>query len=169
MAIKKNVEAKLNEQINAEFWSAYLYLSMSNYLVSDGKPGFANWMRIQYEEEISHAMRMMDYVNERGGRVLLKSIADVPSEWTDLMEVFKETLGHEEKVTSLINECVDVAMSEHDHATCNFLQWYIMEQVEEEANVNDILDKLSMVGASGHGLYMMDKEMAARVFTPPVG
>jgi ferritin len=167
MAISKSVEKILNEQINAEFWSAYFYLSMSNYFNANGMPGFANWMKVQFEEETFHAMKMLDYVNERGGRVILEPIAEVPAEWNGVLNVYEETLKHEEKVTALINECVNVAIEEKDHATVNFLQWFVDEQVEEEATVGEILDQLKMFEGKGHGLYMMDKEFKGRTFTAP--
>jgi len=164
MAINKNVEKILNEQINAEFWSAYFYLSMSNYFNANGMSGFSNWMKVQFEEETFHAMKMLDFVNERGGRVILEPIAEVPSEWDGVLNIYEETLKHEEKVTSLINECVNVAIEEKDHATVNFLQWFVDEQVEEEAGVGEIIDQLKMIGCQGNGLYMMDKEFKSRVF-----
>ena len=167
MAINKNVEKILNEQINEEFWSAYFYLSMSNYFNANGMPGFANWMKVQFEEETFHAMKMLDYINERGGRVILKPIPEVPLEWDGVVNVFEETLAHEEKVTSLIHECVNVAIAEKDHATVNLLQWFVDEQVEEEAGVTEILDQLRMFEGKGHGLYMMDKEFKARSFVAP--
>nr|WP_320119729.1 ferritin [uncultured Marinifilum sp.] len=167
MAINKNVEKILNEQINAEFWSAYFYLSMSNYFNANGKPGFANWMKVQFEEETFHAMKMLDYINERGGRVILEPIAEVPAEWDGVLNIFEETLKHEEEVTRLINGCMDTAIAEKDHATVNFLQWYVDEQVEEEATVSEIIDQLRMFEGKGNGLYMMDKEFKTRTFTAP--
>ncbi|MGQ1910963.1 ferritin [Marinifilum sp. RC60d5] len=167
MAINKNVEKILNEQINAEFWSAYFYLSMSNYFNANGMPGFANWMKVQFEEETFHAMKMLDYINERAGRVILDPIPEVPSEWSGVLNVFEETLKHEEEVTRLINGCVNVAIEEKDHATVNFLQWFVDEQVEEEATVGEIIDQLRMFEGKGHGLYMMDKDFKTRTFTAP--
>lgn len=167
MALKQRVEDKLNAQINAELWSAYLYLSMSNYLAAEGLNGFATWMKVQYEEETFHAMHMIDYINERGGRVLLQPIAEVPTEWANLLNVFEETLKHEEHVTELINECMDVAMEERDHATQSFLKFYVDEQVEEEASVGDLLSNIKMTGANGNGVFFLDKECATRTFTPP--
>jgi ferritin len=124
-------------------------------------------MKVQFEEETFHAMKMLDYVNERGGRVILEPIAEVPAEWNGVLNVYEETLKHEEKVTALINECVNVAIEEKDHATVNFLQWFVDEQVEEEATVGEILDQLKMFEGKGHGLYMMDKEFKTRTFTAP--
>ena len=167
MAINENVEKVLNEQINAEFWSAYFYLSMSNYFNANGMPGFANWMKVQFEEETFHAMKLMDFVNERGGRVILQPIAEVPAEWDGVLNIFEETLAHEEKVTSLINNCVNVAMEVKDHATVNFLKWFVDEQVEEEATVGEIIDQLKMFNCQGQGLYMLDKEFKGRTFVAP--
>jgi len=164
MAINKKVEAILNIQVNKEFWSAYFYLSMSNYFNANGMPGFANWMKVQFQEEISHAMKMLDYVNERGGRVILDPITEVPSEWDGVLNIFEETLAHEEVVTGLINECVNVAIEARDHASVNFLQWFVDEQVEEEAGVSEIIDQLKMFKCEGQGLYIMDKEFKGRVF-----
>ncbi len=167
MALKKRVENKLNAQINAEAWSAYLYLSMSNYLAAEGLNGFATWMRVQYEEETFHLMHMIDYVNERGGRVLLQPIAEVTTTWDNLLHVFEDTLKHEEQVSELINECMDVAIEERDHATQSFLRFYVDEQVEEEATVSDLLNNIKMTGSNGNGVFFLDKECATRTFTAP--
>ncbi|MBN1111982.1 MAG: ferritin [Bacteroidales bacterium] len=166
--INSKVEAAINNQINAEFWSAYFYLSMSNYFSSIGLAGFANWMNVQFEEEVFHARRFMTYLNERGGRVILKPIDEVQTSWEGPLNVFEETLSHEEKVTGLINELMDIAIKESDHATKSFLQWFIDEQVEEEAGVSEILDHLRLINGEGQGLFLMDKELKTRVFTPPV-
>ena len=128
--LSKRMEDALNEQINAEIWSAYLYLSMSAYFEADNLPGFANWMKIQWQEELSHATKFFDYVTERGGRVILKPIAAVKTDWTDSTEVFAETLEHEKHVSALINNLVNIAVEEKDHATNNMLQWFVAEQVE---------------------------------------
>lgn len=160
--LTKRMETELNKQINAEYWSAYLYLSMSAFAEDKGFPGVANWMRIQYEEEITHALKFFDYVVDRGGKITLMPIAEVPNKWKDVLEIFEETLKHEQHVTSLINNLMDVAIEEKDHATKSFLQWYVDEQVEEEASVNEILDQLRMVQGQGNGLYMIDREMKNR-------
>jgi len=165
--INKKVTDALNEQINAEMWSAYLYLSMSAYFQSNNLAGFANWMRIQYQEEMSHALKFFDYVTERGGKVELKPIAEVKTEWKNAIEVFKETLLHEQKVTSLINNLVNIAIEEKDHASNNFLQWYVSEQVEEESNVDKLLGELILVDGNGHGMLLLDRELATRVFIDP--
>jgi ferritin len=158
------MEEELNKQINAEYWSAYLYLSMSAYLENIGLAGTASWMRIQYQEEISHALKFFDYIVERGGRVILQPIDKVPNEWNGIVNIFEETLKHEQKVTSLINNLMDIAIEEKDHASKSFLQWYVDEQVEEESGVQTILDQLKMVEGKGNGLFMIDKELGQRTF-----
>jgi ferritin len=165
--LKKKMETALNKQINAELYSAYLYLSMASWAESKGLDGVGNWFRIQYQEEQAHAMRLYDYVNERGSRVKLTAIDAPPTDWKSPLAVFKETLKHEQKVTGLINRLVDLARSESDHATDNMLQWFVAEQVEEEATADSILCRIELVGEKGEGLFMIDRELAARVFTPP--
>ena len=165
--IKKAVEEALNEQINAEFHSAYLYLSMSAYFNSVGLAGYANWMRVQYQEELAHATRFFDYLNERGGIVKLSPIGEVQVDFSGVVNVFEETLVHEQLVTSLIDKLMDVATKESDHATKSFLQWFVDEQVEEEANVGQILNNLKLIKGEGQGLLMMDREMQTRVFVDP--
>jgi ferritin len=167
MRLNEKVQAVLNKQINAELWSAYLYLSMSSYFESEGFAGFASWMRIQYQEETAHAMKMFNYVHERGGRVILEPISEVETQWDSSLHAFEETYKHECLVSDLINNCIEVAMAEKDHASVNFLKWFIDEQVEEEANVSAILDELRIVGAEGHALLMINRELGARVFVDP--
>jgi len=162
--LNKRIESAINDQINAEIWSAYLYLSMSAWFEGQNLPGFANWMKVQWQEEVSHAMKFFDYVHERGGKVTLQPIAGVKTDWKDLVEVFDETLTHERHVTSLINNLVNIAIEEKDHATNNMLQWYVSEQVEEEANAEAILEELKMIGGHGHGILMIDREMRGRSF-----
>ena len=162
--INEKIEHAINDQINAEFFSAYFYLSMAAYFESLNLSGFSNWMKIQYQEEISHTMKFFNYINERGGKVILKGVEAPPHSWDSPTHVFEETLKHEEKVTSLINDLVDLSIKEKDHATSNFLQWYIQEQVEEEANVGNILAKLKMIQHSPESLFILDKELGARVF-----
>jgi ferritin len=160
--INKKVETALNEQVNAEIYSSYLYLSMSSYFDSINLSGFAQWMKAQALEEMVHGMKIYDYILERGGRVLLTAIAAPPTEWADPVVAFAATLEHEQKVTGLINNLVDIAIVEKDHATNIFLQWFVSEQVEEEASVGAVLQKLEMVGGQGHGLFMMDRELSSR-------
>ena len=165
--LKKSIESAVNHQINAEFHSAYLYLSMSSWLQSVGMAGCANWMKVQYQEELAHATHFFDYVLERGGRVTLAPIAEVTVDFKNVMHVFEETLQHEINVTGLINNLMDIAIKENDHATKSFLQWFVDEQVEEEANVEQILNNLKLINGEGQGLLMLDREMQSRVFVNP--
>ena len=165
--LSQNMEQALNKQLNAELYSAYLYLSMAAYFYSLNLNGFANWMTVQNQEETMHAMKFYNYINERGGRITLAQIDGPPTNWHSPLEVFEETLKHEEKVTGLINNLVDLAIAERDHAANAFLQWFVTEQVEEEASANEIIQNLKMAGNDPHALFMLDRELGARVFTPP--
>lgn len=165
--LSKKMQEALNEQVNAELYSAYLYLAMQAYLESVSLPGFATWMRVQTQEESFHAMKIYDFVNERGGRVILKQIEAPPSDWDSPLAVFEATLAHEQKVTGLINELVYLARGEKDNVSEIFLQWFVNEQVEEEENANDMVGKLKLIEGSPQALYLLDKEMGQRVFTPP--
>lgn len=165
--LNKKMEEALNRQLNAELYSSYLYLSMSAHFLSRNLPGFANWMRVQAQEELVHGMKFYDYVAERGGRVKLSKIDGPPTEWESSIAVFQNVYEHEQKVTALINDLVNLAIAEKDHATNNFLQWFVSEQVEEEASASDVLEKVKLVGESPNALLMLDREMAQRVFTPP--
>ncbi|WP_027720483.1 ferritin [Maridesulfovibrio zosterae] len=164
----KVLEKALNEHLNAELYSAYLYLSMSAYFSNIGLSGFANWMRVQAQEEQFHAMKFYDYINERGGCVKLTAIDAPEIKWENPLACIEAVLEHEQKVTALINHLVDLAIEERDHATNIFLQWFVTEQVEEEDNVNDVLSKVRLIEGKGNGMFIMDKELGARVFTPPV-
>lgn len=163
--LSKKIEEALNAQINAEMWSAYLYLSMSTYCHSIGHTGVSNWFKIQYKEELDHAMILFNHVHSRDGRVTLKAIEAVPTEWKSLFDVFEETLKHEEKVTSLINNLYALSLEEKDFATQSMLKWFIDEQVEEEETAQDIIDDLKMIDGNGYGLYMLDKDLGARTYT----
>lgn len=165
--LSDKMETALNEQINAEFYSSYLYLSMSAYFESKGLPGCATWMQAQAQEEWFHGMKMYDFVNERGGRVMLGAIDKPPADWDSTLAVFENVLQHEQKVTGLINNLVNLALDERDHATNIFLQWFVSEQVEEEASAGAVLDKLKLIGNDPNGLFVLDSEMGQRVFTPP--
>ncbi len=165
--LNAKMEKALNAQLNAEFYSAYLYLSMAAYFESTNLAGLANWMRIQFQEEQFHAMKMFDFLNERGGTVELKAIAAPQSKWDGPLAVLEETLAHEVKVTGLINDLVNLARDERDNATDNFLRWFVDEQVEEEDNVNKIVEQLKMIKDSPQALFMIDRELGQRVFTPP--
>ena len=166
MMSKKMADA-INEQINAEFYSAFLYLSMATKLEEMTLPGFANWMRVQYEEEVFHGMKLLDHMIERGERVYLREIAAPPVEWESPLEIFSGAYEHEVKVTEMINNLVRIALDENDFATNQFLLWYVEEQVEEEDNTSTIRDKIKLVNEMPGGLYMLDQELAARTFTPP--
>lgn len=163
MLSKKMIDA-LNEQINKEMYSAYLYMAMSAHSEEIGLSGFANWFMVQYKEEMSHAMKIYHYLQDQGSKIVLGAIEAPPSEFKSPLDMFKKTLTHEQFVTKSINGIVDLAISEKDHATQIFLQWFVTEQVEEEANDNELISKLEMIGDNSGGLYMLDKELASRVF-----
>lgn len=165
--LNNKVEDALNAQINAEFWSAYLYLSMACNFEAQGKSGIANWFRIQFQEEQAHAQIFMNYVHARGGRVVLKPIDAVPAEWVTPLDAFTATLAHEEKVTSLINNLYSIAEAEKDYSTCDQLNWFIKEQVEEEDSARQLIDKFKLIGDNGMGLYMLDQELSSRVYNVP--
>jgi ferritin len=161
------MQSAINAQINAEMWSAYLYLSMSMAAADKGMKGVANWFAIQFKEEQDHAQIFINYLLSRGGRVLLEPIAAVDTEWDSILAMFEQTLTHEQKVTSLIHNLYNLAIEEQDHATRSMLTWFVDEQVEEEDSAREIIDQLRMVECNKLGLYMIDKEMAARVYTTP--
>jgi len=165
--LSKTMEKAINGQINAELYSSYMYLGMSAWFAGNGLAGFANWMRQQTQEEMFHAIKMYDFIGERGGKVVLDAIAKPPSAWKTSIEVFQATLAHEQTVTGLINDLVNLAMDERDHASTIFLQWFVSEQVEEEANATAILDKLKLIGKESGGLFALDQELAQRIFTLP--
>jgi ferritin len=167
--MNQKVETALNDQIRWELYSAYLYLSMSSWYESTGLRGFAQWERVQAQEELAHAMKFFDYIISRGGRAILQPVEAPPSEWKSPREAFEYSFAHEQKVTGLINGLVNLAYKEKDHATANMLQWFVDEQIEEEANASEIVGKLKMISEEkGTGLlYMLDKELGTRVYTPP--
>ena len=166
--ISPKIEKALNEQINAEMFSAYLYLAMVAYFQDKNLSGFANWMTVQNQEETFHAMKFFRYVSERGGRVTLGGIEKPQFEWESPLAAMEAAQKHEAYITGRINSLVDLAIKEKDHATASFLGWFVDEQVEEEDNVNAVVQKLRLLGSDGGGLFMMDRDMATRVFTPPV-
>jgi ferritin len=165
--LSEKMTKALNEQINKEMYSAYLYLSMSAHCTNAGLDGFANWFMVQYQEENSHAMKIYNYLNEQGAQVVLEAIAKPPSEFGTPLEMFEATLKHEQFVTKSIYGLVDLANQEKDYATQIFLHWFVTEQVEEEGNDNEIIAKLKLVGNSGNGLFMVDRDLGSRVYTPP--
>jgi ferritin len=162
--LKEKMEKALNEQINKELYSAYLYLSMSAYAQTLGLQGVANWMKIQAQEELTHANKFFYYVHERNARVILQPIAGVDSEFGSVIEMFERVLEHEQLVTDSINNLVDISIEVSDHASRSMLMWFVDEQVEEEASVQQIIDNLKMVEGKGQGLFMIDKELGLRVF-----
>ncbi|KUG27074.1 ferritin-like protein 2 [hydrocarbon metagenome] len=166
--LSKKMEQALNDQVKWEYYSGYLYLAMAAYFEELGLAGFANWMHIQEQEERAHAERFYRFLNERGGRVVLQALDAPPVKWDSPLAVFQESLDHERKVTARIGALMDLAIKEKDHATVAFLQWFISEQVEEEASVTEVIQKLKLVESTPGGWFMLDKDLALRVFTPPV-
>jgi ferritin len=160
--LKENVQNALSDQMNAELYSSYLYLSMSSYFQSINLDGFASWMYYQAQEELMHAMKFYDFIGQRGGRVVLKAVEAPPSEWDSPLAVFENTLQHEQKVTGLINDLVEIALENRDHATHIFLQWFVTEQVEEEESAGNVLQQLKLMGDAKGGLFMLDRELAKR-------
>ncbi|MDX9755530.1 MAG: ferritin [bacterium] len=164
--ISAKMEEALNNQINAELYSSYLYYAMSMHFESVGLKGFAVWMKFQAQEEMMHAVKFADYLNDRDGRVKLAGIETPPSQWDNPLACFEVVLEHEQKVTKLINDLSTLAMQENDHAARTFLEWFVDEQVEEEANARQIIDDLKLVGSDKSGLFMINRELGQR--QPPV-
>ena len=166
--LTEKMQTALNGQLNAELYSSYLYLSMNAYFKSVNLEGFANWMHYQAQEELVHSLKFYDFILQRGGKVQLQQVDAPPGEWSSPLAVFEATLEHEQKVTGLINDLVDVAHEERDHASNIFLQWFVSEQVEEEDTAGTLVDKLKLIGKDANGLFMLDTELGQRVFTLPV-
>lgn len=165
--LSKTMNDALNKQINWEMWSGYLYLSMANNFEAMGLKGIANWFTVQYKEELAHAMIFINYVNSRGGRVLLAPIAEVPTEWATPLDAFKATLEHEQKVTALINDLYALAEKEQDFATRQKLNWFVAEQVEEEDTARTMIDNFTLIGDNGYGIYQLDSELGSRTYSDP--
>lgn len=165
MAINEKMEKALNEQINKELFSAYLYQSMAAYFESKSLKGFANWLDVQTSEEKIHARKIYDFINERGGRVLLKAIEEPKHDWDNVQAAFKDALAHEQFITDSINKLVDLAIELSDHATNNFLQWFVAEQVEEEATATEIVDRLELIDENVMALLRMDESLGVRTLT----
>jgi ferritin len=167
--LNEKMREALNGQVNAELYSSYLYLSMSAYFESEDLPGFAAWMKVQAQEELYHAMKLYDYVNERGGRAVMAPIQGPETQWDSPLAVFEAVYAHEQKVTGLIDGLVDLAIELKDHATNNFLQWFVAEQVEEEASASEVLGRVRLIKGEGQGMMMLDRELGARppLFTFP--
>jgi len=166
--ISGKMQEAINQQINAELYSSYLYMSMAAYFEHLQLPGFCHWMKVQAQEELAHAVRFYNYLSERGGRALMAAIEAPPTEWESPRECMQAVLDHERKVTGLINQLMNLAQDERDHASMSFLQWFVDEQVEEEASVDAILGKLNLIQSAPGGLFMLDNEMGSRSFTMPV-
>lgn len=166
--INEKLEAAFNDQINKEFYSEYLYLSMQAYFHRHNLQGFVNWMQVQVQEEHAHALGMFNYLDERGGKVELEAIAKPETDWNSPLHVFEEVLKHEEYVTSRINALMDVAEEVKDRAALSFLDWYLKEQVEEEANVGGVLQTLKLIKDDANALLLLDKDLAQRTFVQPI-
>ncbi len=167
MSFNEKMEKAFNQQINKEMYSSYLYLSMAAYFNSTNLSGFENWMKVQAEEELSHAMKFYEFIGHKSGKIELLTIEAPPNSWESPLDVFEAVLVHEQLVTQMIYDLVRIAREENDFAAENFLQWFVAEQVEEEDSVNSILEKLKMIKDSSEAIWMFDKEMELRVFTAP--
>jgi ferritin len=171
--ISKKIEKAFNKQINAEIYSSYLYLSMAAYVESETFKGIAHWLQLQAQEELAHAMKFYNFIYDRGGRVELAAIEGPKTSWKSLLDVFENVYEHECKVTGLINDLVDLALAEKDHASNAFLQWFVNEQVEEEATAQEIVDKMKLAseskGNKGGMIYMIDKELGSRTISASAG
>ena len=165
--LSKKINDAINEQINWEFWSGYLYLAMSNHFESVGRKGIASWYRIQFKEEFDNALIFINYLNARGGKVELSPIAEVPQSWDSPLQAFAHTLEHEQQVTRRIHELYALAEAEHDFATRQMLNWFVEEQVEEEETAQDIIDNLTLVGEDGTGIFQIDTELGQRTYNVP--
>ena len=164
--IKEKIQAALNEQLNAEMYSSYLYLSMSAYFESVTLKGFANWMQVQAREELTHAMKFYDFIQESGGKVILTAVDAPQIQWDSPLAAFEHVYKHEQKVTGMINNLVNLAVTEADHAANNFLQWFVTEQVEEESSADEIVQKMKLSGDDRSALSFLDQELGKRVFSP---
>ena len=164
--IHEKMEEEINKQINEEMYSAYLYMSMAAYFETLNLKGFANWMFVQYREETDHALKFYNYLKERGGKIKLMAIDEPPHEWKSPKDAFEATYKHEKHITERINHMIDVAEELRDRPTFNLLQWYIDEQVEEEANDEEIIGQLEIIGDNKHALLMLDRELSNRTYTP---
>lgn len=162
MKISDSMTAAINDQIKAEFDSAYIYLAMSAYFEDCGLSGMAHWMKKQYKEEVEHAEKFIDYLYERGARVIIPDIAKPKENYSDALDVFRTAYAHEQYVTSRIYKLVDMAVEEKDYATQSMLKWYVDEQLEEEDNTGSIVSKLEFLGKDNHSLYIIDRELSAR-------
>src|SRR5262245_14120076 len=160
--LNKTIQSAINDQIKHEFYSAYLYLAMSAYCETINLPGFAHWMRVQYQEELTHALKFFDFVNDREGSVELQALDQPPSEFQSPLDIFQQSLEHERKISGLIHRLYELAVKEKDYPTQALLQWFITEQVEEEKNASQVVEQLKMIGNDGGALLLLDRELGAR-------
>jgi ferritin len=158
--ISNAMAQRLNGQVNKEFYSAYFYMSMSAHSESENLKGIAAWFMAKYDEEMAHAMKIYRYLHDQGARIELEAVDKPPSQYEGVLDMFEKTLAHEQDVTASFNDLVDAALTEKDHATNIFLQWFVTEQIEEEATVKDIIGRIKLVGERGEGLFMVDNELA---------
>ena len=165
--LSSNLYNAINEQINAEMWSAYLYLSMSMDCQAKGYNGIANWFYVQFQEEQAHARIFMNYLNSVDAKVELLPIAEVRTSWDSVLDMFKQTLEHEKKVTAMINNIAAIANADKDYAAINRINWFVDEQVEEEESAREMITTFEAVEGNKYGMYMIDKELAARTYTAP--
>ena len=165
--IKEKMVKAFNDQINAELYSAYLYLAMSAECEAMNLSGAGNWFRIQAQEEVAHAMKFFGHINDRGGKVILQTIEQPNPEWKTLLDMFEASYTHEQYITSRINDLVDLAAAEKDHAAQPMLQWFVTEQIEEEMNADKIVQQLKLTSSSPQALLFIDQALGRRVFTPP--
>ncbi|QGG47488.1 ferritin [Heliorestis convoluta] len=161
------LQAELNQQIKEELYSSQIYLAMAAYCADQDLDGFANFFKVQAEEEKFHAMKFFNFINEMGGRVLITGFPDPQNEYDSILDVYEKSLAHEKMVTKRIYKLMDLAMDEREHATISFLKWFIDEQVEEEAMFQGVIKKLRLIGKDVNALYMLDNEMAQRTWVPP--
>jgi len=166
--MNEKVLKALNDQVNMEIYSAYLYYAMAGYFMSINLTGFANWLHAQTMEELFHAFKFYAFINEKRARSLMQPVEGPPNEWPSPIAAFEDALAHEMKVTASINSIMELAVKEKEHATVNFLQWFISEQVEEEANVDGVLQNLKMAAGAGPAMMMLDREMSVRKFNVPL-
>jgi ferritin len=167
--LSKKMLAALNEQVNAELYSAYLYLSMASHFKKTNLNGFARWLEVQTLEEMSHAMKIYDFINDCGEQTILAPLEGPPAQWESPLEAFEDAYRHEVKITGMIHNLVDLAIEEKDHASNTFLQWFVTEQVEEEASTDEVVQKLKLIKDTPGNLYLLDQELGRRLFTFPPG
>ena len=167
--ISVKMQKAINDQINFEFYSAYLYLAMSAHFNRQSLNGFGNWMRVQAQEEGIHAIKLYDFLTERDGKVVLQAVKQPPTDWKSPLEAFQQAYAHEQKVTSNFNEITDLALKEKDHTTATYVQWFVNEQIEEEANAKKNVDQLKLIKSDVNALLLLDRELGTRVFVLPAG